>query len=111
VPGTESRTFCLGNFGWTVEENTDDVLKKFVAAVGNLKFGTGRELAAHFGKDPSWVTHTKAKAIAQGLITKNEWIEALKKAKELQRVNAMSAEELEAEEEKDAEELLADEDF
>lgn len=58
---------------WVHEVSSDAVLAQLVELVKSCEFSTQGQLAAALGKDPSWITRNKPKAIALGMISERDW--------------------------------------
>lgn len=74
--------FKLTDEGWITEAQVDAELLNLVQRVRNWDFRFQREIAGALGVDPATVTRMKRKAIAAGLITKDEWEEHLQSARD-----------------------------
>lgn len=67
-----------GSFQWMAERSAKARLEELVQAVRSQRFGSQRDLAAHFGVDPATITRWKRDAVhTHGLITEKAWAEFL----------------------------------
>jgi len=80
--GRSGLAFRLGTDGWETETKFDPGLISLVDRLRGLEFATQREIAEALGVDPAQVTRTKRKAIDAGLITREQWEQALVDARD-----------------------------
>lgn len=69
--------------GWDVEVSGEGVLAEMAARVKSLDYPTQKSLADAMGMSTGQISKLKAKAISQGYITKDCWIQCLASATEL----------------------------
>ncbi len=77
------RVWTLGDFGWTVEDDTGTVDDRVVAALKTLQFGNQSELAKGLGMAQGTVSKALKRAAVSGFIKEQEVGMCFGKAKEL----------------------------
>lgn len=95
---TEPTVMALQGFGWCVSDDGDGDLDLLLRLHQQLKFTTTKDMMEHFGRDKTWVSRKKTKAIALNRITESEWEQCFERAKRCQDADGNPATEVAPEE-------------